>query len=484
MNKETLKKVLTFACMMKKRKEMILEKVLFTSVASKGKSIGRVENKVVFACGVVPGDIADIRIVKKRKAYYEGTPTHFHTYSPKRTTPKCTHFGTCGGCKWQNMQYHHQLAYKQEEVQRNLVRLGNIDIPNMQPIIGAPQQYYYRNKIEFSFTNNRWLTKEEINSHREISHRNGLGFHISGKWDKILDLKKCYLQSEPSNTIRLEVKKYALQNRISFFNPINKVGLLRSMMIRISSTAQVMVLLQFYYEDTPKRESLLNHLKNTFPQISSLLYVINEKDNDSIYDQEVKTFSGNSYIWEEMEGFKFKISAQSFYQTNSEQAYTLYKVIRDLAQLTGKEVVYDLYTGTGTIAQFVSTKAKKVVGIESVAQAIEDAQENAKVNQIKNTVFYTGDMKAIFNDQFILENGTPDVIITDPPRDGMHKKVVKQILQIAPYRIVYVSCNSATQARDIALMNLTYKVVSVQAIDMFPHTHHIENIVLLEKRKP
>ena len=335
--------------------------------------------------------------------------------------------------------------------------------------------------MEFSFSDSRWLTLDEINSTKEITNRNALGFHIPGMWDKILDIKKCHLQEDPSNAIRLEIKDFAIKNNLSFFNPRNQFGLLRTIMIRTSSTGEVMVLVQFYENDKNKRELLLNHLQNTFPQIIALLYVINSKQNDTIYDQEIVCFSGRDHIFEEMEGLKFKINAKSFYQTNSDQAYELYKITRDFAGLTGEELVYDLYTGTGTIAQFVAKKAKKVVGIEAVPEAIEDAKANAILNGIINTSFFAGDMKNIFNPEFITKNGVPDIIITDPPRDGMHKDVVEQILKISPKKIVYVSCNSATQARDLEMMKNIYKITKTQAVDMFPQTHHVENVVLLEK---
>jgi len=419
---------------------------------------------------------------KKRKAFFEGVATHFHTLSDKRTEPVCEHFGVCGGCKWQHMGYEHQLHFKQKEVENNLKRIGNIELPDITPILGSKEQYFYRNKMEFSFSDSRWLTPEEINSDIEIEDRNALGFHIPGMWDKILDIKKCHLQQDPSNAIRLEVKNFANENEMTFFNPRKQEGLLRTLMIRTSSTGEIMVLIQFFEDDEENRTLLLNHLKEKFPEITSLLYVINSKGNDTIYDQEVICFAGRDHIFEEMEGLQFKINAKSFYQTNSEQAYELYKITRDFAGLTGDELVYDLYTGTGTIAQFVSKNAKKVVGVESVPEAIEDAQANALHNSISNAEFFVGDMKNVFNNEFIEAHGQPDVIITDPPRDGMHKQVVEQLLQVAPPKIVYVSCNSATQARDLALMKEKYEVTKVQPVDMFPQTHHVENVVLLEKR--
>ena len=380
------------------------------------------------------------------------------------------------------MGYEHQLYFKQKEVENNLKRIGNLELPEINPILGSKKQYFYRNKMEFSFSNSRWLTQKEIESNTDFEDRNALGFHIPGMWDKILDIKKCHLQQDPSNAIRLEVKNFATANHLSFFNPRKQQGLLRTLMIRTASTGEIMVLIQFFEDKKAERELLMNHLKQVFPEITSLLYVINSKQNDTIYDQEVICFSGRNHIFEEMEGLQFKINAKSFYQTNSEQAFELYAVTRDFAGLTGNELVYDLYTGTGTIAQFIAKKAQKVVGVESVPEAILDAKANALHNNISNVEFFVGDMKNVFNTNFIEQHGQPDVIITDPPRDGMHKQVVEQLLQVAPPKIVYVSCNSATQARDLALMNEVYEVTRVQPVDMFPQTHHVENVVLLEKR--
>ena len=379
------------------------------------------------------------------------------------------------------MNYESQLFYKQKEVENNLVRLGKITIPELMHIVASENIYFYRNKMEFSFSDMRWLTPEEIQNADTIEQRNGLGFHIAGAWDKILDIDKCYLQEDPSNDIRLEIKRFALENNIAFYSPRQQTGVLRSMMIRISSTGEIMLVIQFF-SDSKKCSLLLEHIAQTFPQITSLQYCINSKGNDAIYDQDLKVYKGTDCIYEEMEGLRFKINAKSFYQTNSKQAHKLYQVTRDFADLKGDELVYDLYTGTGTIAQFVARKAKKVVGVEAVPEAIADAKANAKANGIENVSFYVGDMKNVFNDTFIKANGTPDVIITDPPRDGMHKDVVEQILQIAPPKIVYVSCNSATQARDLALLDEMYKVTKVQPVDMFPQTYHVENVVLLEKR--
>ena len=472
-----------FCPMRKKNRRKIFEQVTVVDAGAKGKSVGKApDGRVIFLSNAVPGDVVDVMTTKKRKAYFEGIATHFHKHSDKRTEPVCNHFGVCGGCKWQNMAYEHQLHYKQKEVENNLKRIGGLDLPQIHPIIGSKKQYFYRNKMEFSFSSSRWLTEDEIASDTEIVDRNALGFHIPGMWDKILDIEKCHLQENPSNTIRREIKQFSTENGLTFFNPRKQEGLLRTLMIRTSSTGEIMVLIQFFEDDPENRELLLAHLHEKFPDITALLYVLNQKANDTIYDQEVVCFAGKDHIYEQMEDLRFKITAKSFYQTNSEQAYELYKVTRDFAGLTGEELVYDLYTGTGTIAQFVSKKVKKVIGVESVPEAISDARSNAQNNKIENVDFYVGDMKNVFNSQFIEEHGNPDVVITDPPRDGMHKNVVEQLLAIAPKKIVYVSCNSATQARDLALMKNAYDVLQVQPVDMFPQTHHVENVVLLAKR--
>ena len=450
---------------------------------AKGKAIAKApDGRVIFINNAVPGDVVDVQTQKQRKAYYEGTAIKINEYSPKRTEPECQHFGTCGGCKWQNMHYDYQLEYKQREVVNNLQRLGKIELPEITPISGSKEIYFYRNKMEFSFSDSKWLTLKQIQSDKIIEDRNALGFHIPGMWDKILDIDKCWLQRDPSNAIRNGVKDFATANNIPFFNTRNQEGLLRTLMIRTSSIGELMVLIQFFKEDKQQRELVLNYLKETFPEITSLLYVINEKGNDTIYDQEVICYSGRDHIFEEMEGLQFKINAKSFYQTNSEQAYELYKITRDFAGLTGAETVFDLYTGTGTIAQFVAKEAKKVIGVEAIPDAITAAKANAQLNGIENVEFYVGDMKNVFNDAFIAQHGQPDVIITDPPRDGMHKDVVAQLAKIKADRIVYVSCNSATQARDLAMLDELYKVECIQPVDMFPQTHHVENVVLLKLR--
>ena len=467
----------------KRTNRIILEDIEVIDAGAKGKAIAKAEDgRVVFINNAVPGDIATVQTTKKRTSYFEGKAISFSKLSDKRVEPECKHFGVCGGCKWQFMGYEHQLYYKQKEVENNLMRIGKIELPEITPILGSANQYFYRNKMEFSFSDNKWLTLDQIQSDVIIENRNALGFHIPGMWDKILDLEKCHLQADPSNAIRDFIKEQAQKLEIPFFNTRKQEGVLRTLMIRTSSTGEVMVLLQLFKDDPDKRKALLDMLVEKFPDINSLLYVINSKGNDTIYDQEVICYHGADHIFEEMEGLKFKINAKSFYQTNSEQAYNLYKVARDFADLSGDELVYDLYTGTGTIAQFVARKAGKVIGVESVPEAIEAAKENALLNEINNVSFFVGDMKKVFNDEFIETHGLPDVIITDPPRDGMHADVIEQLIKISAPKIVYVSCNSATQARDLALLDELYRVTKVQAVDMFPQTHHVENVVLLEKR--
>jgi 23S rRNA (uracil1939-C5)-methyltransferase len=467
----------------KRTEKVIFENVEVLDAGAKGVSVAKApEGQVIFLPNVVPGDVVDVQTLKKRKAYFEGKAIKIHKYSEHRTEPECQHFGVCGGCKWQNMKYSQQLFYKNQEVYNNLKRIGKIELPEFEAILGSEKQFFYRNKMEFGFSDSRWMTNEEIESGVEFDNKNALGFHIPRMWDKILDIEKCHLQEDPSNAIRNEVRSFANANNMTFFNPRNHEGLLRTLMIRTTSTGEIMVLIQFFEDDKANRDLIMNHLAETFPTITSLLYVINSKPNDTIYDQDVKLFKGREYILEEMEGLHFSINAKSFYQTNSDQAYELYKITREFAGLTGNEMVYDLYTGTGTIAQFVSKNAKKVIGVEAVPEAILDAKANAERNNITNCEFYVGDMKNVFNDDFIAKHGQPDVIITDPPRDGMHKDVVAQILKIAPEKVVYVSCNSATQARDLALMDEQYKVTRVRPVDMFPQTHHVENVVLLERR--
>jgi 23S rRNA (uracil1939-C5)-methyltransferase len=457
----------------------ILEKVLITDIAAEGKALARYNEKVVFVPHVIPGDVVDLQVVKKKSAYMEARAIHFHEYSVNRIPAVCEHFGICGGCKWQMLPYADQLRYKQKQVTDNLTRIGKIELPEITPILGSVKTEFYRNKLEFTFSNKKWLTSEKMHLGQE-QNMNGVGFHIPGMFDKVLDIKKCWLQDDISNQLRNEIRTYAFENQLSFFNLRSQEGFLRTMVVRTTSTKELMLIMVFFHEDEPARIALLQHLSEKFPQITSLLYIINAKANDTITDQEVFVYKGSDCIYEEMEGLKFKIGPKSFYQTNSEQAYQLYKVARDFAQLTGNEVVYDLYTGTGTIANFIAHQAKQVIGIEYVPEAIEDAKVNSRLNKIENALFYAGDMKDILQEEFILQHGKPDVIITDPPRAGMHDDVVKAILFAAPKRIVYVSCNPATQARDLSLLDITYRVTKVQPVDMFPHTHHVENVVLLE----
>ncbi|WP_068843165.1 23S rRNA (uracil(1939)-C(5))-methyltransferase RlmD [Flavobacterium chilense] len=463
--------------------KIVFHQIQVLDAGAKGVSVAKApDGKVIFIPNVVPGDVVDVQTFKKRKAYYEGKAVKFHELSEHRIDPICDHFGVCGGCKWQNMKYSQQLYYKQNEVKNHLQRIGKVELPEFETILGSEKQFFYRNKMEFSFSNSRWLTEKEIGSTEDLGNRNALGFHIPKMWDKILDINKCHLQEDPSNAIRNEIRAFANDHNLAFFNPREHSGLLRTLMIRTASTGEIMVLIQFFEDDKENRELVLDHLYEKFPQITSLQYVVNAKQNDTIYDQDIKLYKGRDYILEEMEGLKFSINAKSFYQTNSDQAYELYKITRDFAGLSGNETVYDLYTGTGTIAQFVSKKAKKVIGVESVPEAILDAKANAERNNITNCEFFVGDMKVVFNESFIAQHGKPDVIITDPPRDGMHAAVIDQILKIAPKKVVYVSCNSATQARDLALMDEKYKVTRVRPVDMFPQTHHVENVVLLELR--
>ena len=470
--------------MPRKNKKIEFHKIEITDAGAKGKCVAKApDGKIIFINNVVPGDVVDVQTFKKRKKFYEASVTNIHRFSDHRIEPSCEYFGSCGGCKWQNMEYSKQLFYKEKEVKNNLEKIGKIKVNELLPIKGAKKKYFYRNKMEFSFSNNRWLSYDEIQSQQQIKERNALGFHIPGMWDKILDINKCWLQEDPSNEIRNKIKEFATNNNIPFFDPKKQKGVLRTLMIRISNIGQIMVIVQFYSATKRQINDILNFIKTSFPKINSLQYVINSKSNDTIYDQDVICFNGNDYIQEEMEGLKFRINAKSFYQTNSDQAYELYKIVRNFANLGGNELVYDLYTGTGTIAQFISKKAKKVIGVESVEDAIVAAKQNATINEIKNVEFFVGDMKSIFNNDFIKKNGTPEIIITDPPRDGMHKDVIKQILKIVPEKIVYVSCNSATQARDLEILSSKYEIIKSQAIDMFPQTHHVENVVLLKKLK-
>lgn len=460
----------------------ILNNLTIIDAGAEGQAVAKTEDMVVFVAGAVPGDVVDVQLIRKKKNYAEGKIEQLITPSEKRVAAFCEHFGTCGGCKWQHMDYKWQLHYKQKQVEDSLQRIGKMPLPEISPIVGSKKQKHYRNKLEFTFSNKMWLTDEQIKSGESFENRNALGFHIPKMFDKILDIKNCYLQDEPSNSIRLALRAFAVENNFTFYDIREHKGLLRNIIIRTSSTGELMVIVAFGERDDEKIEQVLAFLQKQFPQITALMYVVNLKMNDTISDQDIKAYKGSKdHYLEEMEGLQFKVGPKSFYQTNSQQAYELYKITREFAQLKGNEVVYDLYTGTGTIANFVAKHAQKVVGVEYVADAIEDARINSSINKINNTVFYAGDMKDVLNDDFVKRNGKPDVIITDPPRNGMHPDVVKRILDIAPERIVYVSCNPSTQARDMVDLCTKYKVIKVQPVDMFPQTHHVENVVLLER---
>ena len=459
----------------------LYEGVEIIDIGAEGKAIARVDGIVVFTTGVIPGDIIDLQVTKKREKYQEAKVVKIRTDSPDRIPAFCDHFEICGGCKWQYLTYDKQLYYKQKQVADQLKRIGKVIVPEIMPIKGSANSTFYRNKLEFTFSNRRWLTIEEVRSGDQFEDNDVLGFHVQGMFDKVLNVNKCWLQPDPSNAIRNLVKEYATANNLAFYDLRNKDGFLRNLIIRTTSIGELMVIVNFFSEDIVKREALLKFLNDKFPEITSLQYVINQKGNDTITDQEIHVFKGRDHIIEEMEGLRFIIGPKSFYQTNSLQAFELYKVTRDFAALSGKEVVYDLYTGTGTIACFVASKASKVIGIEYVPEAIADARINAVNNKIANTNFFAGDMKDIFTKDFISEHGHPDVIIADPPRAGMQEEVINALLFAAPERIVYVSCNPATQARDINMLSHSYRVTKVQPVDMFPHTHHVENVVLLEK---
>ncbi len=471
--------------MARKKKELpLLEQVTITDVAAEGKALARVNDMVVFVPYVVPGDVVDLQVKRKKHSYAEAVAVKFHEYSPLRSEPFCKHFGVCGGCKWQCLKYEEQLRYKQKQVTDNLTRIGKIELPEISPILGSEQTREYRNKLEFTFSNKRWLTQEEVDQDVKYDQMNAVGFHIPGAFDKVLAIDECHLMDDICNRIRNGVRDYAYEHNYTFFDLRTQEGMLRNMMIRrVDQGPGLMVVMQFKIVDPAEEaqmKQLLQYMADTWPEITSLMYVINNKCNDTIGDLPVHTFKGNDHIIEEMEGLKFKVGPKSFYQTNTRQAYNLYKVARDFAGLTGNELVYDLYTGTGTIANFVSRQANKVIGIEYVPEAIEDAKVNSALNGIENTLFFAGDMKDILNQEFINEYGRPDVIITDPPRAGMHNDVIDTILFAEPKRIVYVSCNPATQARDLSLLDVKYRVTRVQPVDMFPHTHHVENVVLLE----
>ena len=469
---------------MGRRKELpLLEKVRITDIGAEGNALARVDNLVVFVPMLIPGDVVDIRVIRKRKKYLEGKVIKFHEYSSDRIEPRCSHFGVCGGCKWQHLPYNLQLKYKEKQVRDNLTRIGKTELPEINPIIGSSEIFLYRNKLEYTFSNKRWLTREEVESGSKFEKEDALGFHIPGLFDKVLDISECHLQPEPSNSIKNGVREYARRNNLQFFDLREQKGFLRNLIIRNSLEGKVMVIVVFFHEDVEKREGLLDFLASEFPQITSLMYVINFKRNDSLNDQNPILYKGDNHLVEEMDGLKFRIGPKSFYQTNTKQALELYRVAKDFAELSGKEIVYDLYTGTGTIANFIAGSVSKVVGIEYVDEAVKDAILNSGINNIRNTFFFAGDMKDVLSEQFLKANGKPDVIITDPPRAGMHEDVVKTIVIAAPDKIVYVSCNPSTQARDILLLSENYKVVRVQPVDMFPHTHHVENVVLLKRKQ-
>lgn len=472
--------------MSRKRKPLpILTDILITDVAAEGKAIAKVDNLVIFVPYVVPGDVVDLQIKRKKHSYAEAEAIALKKPSELRAKPFCKHFGVCGGCKWQCLPYEEQLRFKQKQVADNLTRIGKIELPEMMPILGSKHVAHYRNKLEFGFSNKKWLTSEQVASGVQFDCMDAVGFHIPGAFDKILDIEECHLMDDINNRLRNGIRAYALAHGLTFFDLRQQTGLLRNMMLRTSATGEIMLLMQFCMrgaDDEAQAKALLEHLHATFPEVTSLLYVNNTKCNDTIGDLDVITFAGTPFIYETMEGLRFKVGPKSFYQTNTEQAYELYKVARNFAALTGDELVYDLYTGTGTIANFVARQARQVVGIEYVPEAIEDAKVNAELNGLDNTLFYAGDMKDILTTGFIERHGKPDVIITDPPRAGMHADVVNAILFAAPRRIVYVSCNPATQARDLALLDADYRVTKVQPVDMFPQTHHVENVVCLERR--
>lgn len=466
----------------KKQNYPLIEGLEITTLAAEGKALGRWNEQVVFVPMTVPGDVVDVQIRNKRRRYMEGYVVRYQRRSPMRCEPFCAHFGVCGGCKWQNLPYGEQLRLKASQVEDQLSRIGKIDLPEIRPILGSRRTQFYRNKLEFTFTPRRWLTAEEVASGTELDASPALGFHIPAMFDKVLDIDKCWLQGDPSNAIRLETKRFCLEHGYPFYNAREHSGLMRNMVIRTASTGEVMVIVVFAENDRERIDALLDHLCRTFPEIVSMVYMINTKFNDSLGDLEPVTFRGADHIFEQMEGLRFKVGPKSFYQTNSEQAYELYKVARDFAGLKPEEVLYDLYTGTGTIANFCAARCRRVVGIEYVPEAIEDARVNSRINGIENTVFYAGDMKKVLSDEFVERNGRPDVVILDPPRAGVDAPVIDVILRAAPSRIVYVSCNPATQARDIALMDSEYRVEAVQPVDMFPHTFHVENVVLLVRR--
>ncbi len=467
---------------MARKKLPYFENVEITDIGAEGKAIAKINEMVCFVNMAIPGDIVDLQVTRKKSRYMEARITSFREYSSLRQQPFCKHFGICGGCKWQHLPYQLQLKYKQQQVEDAMRRIGHVEAEELKPILGSPSDRFYRNKLEYTFSAHRWLTQEEVDSGEVFEDSRALGFHIPGLYDKIVDITECWLQDEPGNTIRNLVRDYAISNGYSFFSQKEHTGFLRNLIIRTTSTGEVMIILSFFHEDEEKRIRLLDHLYKNVPGITSLMYVINGKGNDTLYDQDILLYRGRDHIFEKMEDLTFKIGPKSFFQTNTKQALELYRIAREFAGLTGTETVYDLYTGTGTIANFIARDAGNVIGIESVPEAIDDARINARINHIGNTSFFTGDMKELLDEGFIHEHGTPEIILTDPPRAGMHAKVVEQILRIAPQRIVYVSCNPATQARDLQLLNTKYRITTMQPVDMFPQTHHVENVTRLDLR--
>ncbi len=463
----------------RKKELQVLEKVLITDIGAEGNALARVDNQVVFVPMLIPGDVVDIMVRKKKKKFLEGSVVRFHEYSADRINPICKHFGVCGGCRWQHLPYRLQLHFKEKQVKDSLIRIGKVSLPDINPIIGSQEIFEYRNKLEYTFSDKRWLTREEVNSDSSFEQEDALGFHIPGLFDKVLDIRECHLQPEPSNAIRDAIRRFAHKNGYRFFNLRQQTGFLRNLIIRNASDGKVMVIVVFFHDEPERRNALLDHLAKEFKEISSLFYIINSKQNDSLSDQEPVLYKGDDHLMEIMDGLRYRIGPKSFYQTNTGQALKLYRIARDFAGLTGREIVYDLYTGTGTIANFVAPGASKVIGIEYIEDAVSDAVANSEMNNIKNTKFVAGDIKKVLSEQFLSENGHPDVIITDPPRAGMHEDVVKKIIIASPGRIVYISCNPSTQARDVLLLSEKYEVKTVQPVDMFPQTHHVENVVLL-----
>ena len=464
------------------KKELpLLEKVKITDIGAEGNAVARVNNIVVFVPMLIPGDVVDIQVTRRSKKYMEGNVVRFHEYSPDRIKPRCIHFGVCGGCRWQHLPYDLQLFYKEKQVRDNLTRIGKVEIPAISPIIGSSEIYFYRNKLEYTFSDRRWLKWEEFNSDNDQVKEDALGFHIPGHFDRVLDIKECHLQPDPSNAIRDAVRRYAHKKSLSFFDLRQQSGFLRNLIIRNTSDGKIMVIVVFFLDEPARIKDLLDFIATEFPQIKSLFYIINTKRNDSLADQVPVLYKGEGHLIEEMEGLKFRIGPESFYQTNTKQSERLYKVASDFAGLTGIEIVYDLYTGTGIIANYIAGLALKVIGIEYIEESVRDATINSEINNIRNTRFFAGDIKNVLNEQFLAENGKPDVIITDPPRSGMHEDVVNSLVSALPRKIVYISCNPATQARDILLMSGSYKITGIQPVDMFPHTHHVENVILLER---